>query len=116
MQQVGEAATFVGGSVNPENVTFAGGDFIASLANFSEGAIASFATGTVNQSIDGYTLQCFDEIGGTAVGDTKISIPGKLQLEQIICCRLIAILIRAEMSYICCFPAIYIAQVIYSDY
>ena len=81
MQQVGEGATFAGGSADPGNLMFAGGHFIAFVANPSEGAIASFATGTVNQSIDGYTLQCFDEFGGTVIGDAKISIPGKHQLE-----------------------------------
>ena len=82
MQQVGDAATFADGSVNPGNLKFAGGDFVASLTHPSAGAIiASFATGTVKQTTDGYTLQCVDEIGGTAVGDTKISIPGRLQLE-----------------------------------
>ena len=80
MQQVGEGATFAGGSVNPD-ITFAGGHFIASVTNLSGGAIASFATGTVKQTLDGYTLQCSDTIGKTAVGDAKISTPGKHQLE-----------------------------------
>ena len=80
LQKVGEGAIFVAGYANPD-MTFAGGHFIASIANPSEGIIASFATGTVNQTIDGYTLQCSDQIGGTAVFSAKLSIPGKLQLE-----------------------------------
>ena len=82
MEQVGEGANFACGSADPGNLVFAGGHFIAFVANSTEGAITSFATGTVNQTIDGYTLQCFDNLGGTAVGEATISIPGKHQIEN----------------------------------
>ena len=81
MQQVGKGAVFDRDSVDPGILTFAEGHFIAFVANSSEGTIASFATGTVNQTFDGYTLQCSDAIDGIAVGDAKISIPGKHQLQ-----------------------------------
>ena len=81
MQQVGQGATFAGGSANPETVMFAGGHFTTTQANPSEGAIASVATGVVNQTIAGYSLQSLDDIGMTVVGDEEILIPGKLLLE-----------------------------------
>ena len=60
------------GSTKP----FAEGLFTANVTNATDKSIASIATGTVNQTIDGYTLQC---VGGgiIVVGDAEISIPGK---------------------------------------
>ena len=78
MQQVGQGETFSTGA-NTAGVTeqFADGHFTATLTDITEMTLTSVASGTIRQTTDGYTLQCFD---GTSaiVGGTKISIPGRL--------------------------------------
>ena len=84
MEQVGKGATFVKDSDNPGTTdTFAEGSFIATLNSVAEMTITSVATGTVNQTTDGYSLQCIDVGNSNAVvGDAEISIPGRLLIER----------------------------------
>ena len=83
MEQVGEGLPFDGGSNNAGTTKpFANGHFTATIISLTEMAITSVATGTVNQTIDGYFLQCSDVVG-VVVGDEEISIPGKYVLETI---------------------------------
>ena len=81
MERVGEGLTFDVES-NSAGVTkaFANGHFIATIISITEMAITSAATGTVNQTIAGYFIQCSDVLG-VVVGDEEISIPGKYLLE-----------------------------------
>ena len=83
MQQVGQGTTFsTSGNTAGATALFADGHFTATLTNITEMSLTSVASGTVSQTTDGYTLQCFD---GTSaiVGDTKISTPGKLILKTV---------------------------------
>ena len=80
MEPVGLMAIFGSAFPNPDS-TFAGGHFIATVTEPSEGTIASIATGTINQTTDGYTWQCVEFFADDVVGDTLISIPGMLVLE-----------------------------------
>ena len=79
MQLIGQGIAFVKG-LNTVGATgsFADGTFIATITNVTEMTLTSIATGTVSQTTDGHSLQCFD--ADDNVGDTELSIPGKLLL------------------------------------
>ena len=80
-ERVGTGLTLDKESNSPGTTkAFADGYFIATIISSAEIAITSAATGTVNQTIAGYSLQCSD-VGGAVVGDEEISIPGKCVLE-----------------------------------
>ena len=81
MQPVRDDAFFSRGSDDPGTTstpTFAGGHFLANVTSVTDMTIASVANGTINHTIDGYTLHCVDG-GGGGGGDAVISIPGKLR-------------------------------------
>ena len=82
MMQVGQPGLFSVGSTVDATVSFANEHFTATLTNNSEMTLTSVASGTVSHTTDGYTLQCLDNTGAV-VGDTKISIPGKLVLKTV---------------------------------
>ena len=74
---VGLGAAFSGISDNPGiTETFAEELFIAKLTSVEGMTISSTATGIVNQTTDGYSLQCLDANLVTQ-GMKEISIPGK---------------------------------------
>ena len=80
MEQIGDLADFTGLNSPGDTETFAEGHFIANLTAVTAmtGTSASVATGTVSQTIDGYTLQCLDASSSiVVVGEEEISIPGK---------------------------------------
>ena len=79
MQQVGDDTALSRGSDSPGTTdAFAERHFLATVTNVTQTTITSVATGTINQTIDGHTLQCIDVVGGgVVVGDAEISIPGK---------------------------------------
>ena len=61
-----------------------GGQLNATVTNQTNNAITSVATVTVSQTVDGYSLQCFDSTNlvlAVLLGDIKLSIPGKLLVE-----------------------------------
>ena len=69
---------------HPVGVTRGEGQLSATVTNQTNNAITSVATVTVSQTVDGYSLQCFDRtnvVGALLFGDIKLSIPGKLLVE-----------------------------------
>ena len=63
-------------------LTFAEGRFSATVTNLTEMIISSTATGTVDQTTEGYSLHCIDLVMDDVVGATELSIPGKFLLES----------------------------------
>ena len=84
MQQVGQGTTFsMGLNTAGATMPFADGNFTATLTNIAEMTLTSVASGIVSQTTDGYTLQCLNVGTNAIVGDTKISIPGKVILKTV---------------------------------
>ena len=85
MQQVGLGVSFVRDSHLPGTMApFAEGKFMATFTSVTDEEITSVATGTVFQTIAGYTLQCGNVEGDAVFGDAEILIPGKLVLEHVL--------------------------------
>ena len=85
MQTVGDHVFFSLGN-HPVGTTrpLAEGDFSATVTSLTSTTITSVATGMVNQTIDGYSLQCVEDpfvVNPVPSGAINISIPGKLLLQ-----------------------------------
>ena len=78
MEQIGNPASLIVNNNVGDDESFAGGLFTATLINKTATSLTSVASGTVSQTIDGYTLQCFNPLDQAVFGHVEISIPRKL--------------------------------------